>query len=258
MERKRDNNIGHYIRIPEDYVSDEFIALPENVYFIWGSGKTTAANELARRYSCCVYHTDDNRAKHFANADPQLQPAMCRNVPDYWALDPEDALQWERGIVREMTPMIVADLASLATKHKTVICEGDIDVDLIAPLAKHIVYITNHGKEYDFFDRPEQWHMLDEIRNQADLTEEEKEQRIQNAYAIVGSRKSPKKPREVAQLGVREIIRDDSTTIEQTADAIAEIFRCFGTPLCPLGDSGIEDTAKAETAERTNCPIPNS
>ena len=95
-------------------MSDEFLHIPDNVYFIWGSGKTTAASELSHRYGCYVYHTDDSRTKHFQNANPQLQPAMCRNVPDYWALSPEDARQWESDIVREMTPTIVADLIELA------------------------------------------------------------------------------------------------------------------------------------------------
>lgn len=45
MQRKRDVTIGCYIHIPEDYVSDEYINIPDNVYFIWGSGKITAANE---------------------------------------------------------------------------------------------------------------------------------------------------------------------------------------------------------------------
>ena len=126
--------------------------------------------------------------------------------------------------MREMTPMVVADLTELAARYKIVICEGDIDVDLIAPLTTHIVYISNRGKEYDFFDRPEQRHMLDEIQQRTDLTEEEKEQHIKNAYAIVGGGKSPEKSREVTQLGVKEIVRDDSTMIGQTADAIAAYF----------------------------------
>lgn len=225
MKRKRGNTIGCYIRIPEDYVSDEYVSIPENVYFIWGSGKTTAANELARRFGCYVYHTDENRAKHFRNANPLIHTALCRDVPDYWALDPNDALQWEHDIVREMTPMIIADLTELASRHKIVVCEGDIDVDLIAPLTTHIVYISNHGKEYDFFDRPKQRHMLDGIRNRTDLIEAEKEQRIQNAYRIVSGGKSMEKPREVTQLGVKEIVRDDNATVQQTVDKIAAYFK---------------------------------
>ncbi len=225
MDRKRDDTIGCYIRIPEDYVSDEYINIPDNVYFILGSGKTTVANELARRFRCYVYHTDDSRSKHFENADPLIHTALCRNVPDYWALDPEDARQWEHDIVRETTPRIITELTELATQHKTVICEGDIDVDLIAPLTARIVVISNHGKEYDFFDRPEQRHMLDGIQNRTDLSEAEKVWRIQNAYKIIDGENATDKPRVVTQLGVKEIIRNNNTTVQQTADEIAAYFR---------------------------------
>ncbi|NLA77854.1 MAG: hypothetical protein GX851_08530 [Clostridiales bacterium] len=78
----------------------------KNVYFIWGSGKTVTANALAAKYGFFVYHTD-NRTPHFKKAEPEYQPAMCRNVPDVWALDKNNMLGWEAAIVREMTPMII-------------------------------------------------------------------------------------------------------------------------------------------------------
>jgi len=78
----------------------------------------------------------------------------------------------------------------------------------------------------------------------ADLTEEEKEQRIKNVYRIAGGgnandssqkTKNREKPREVAQFGVKEIIRDDNTTVLETADKIAAYFRFdiwyHGSPL---------------------------
>jgi hypothetical protein len=188
IQRNRDDTIGYYIRIPEDYVSDEFLNIPANIYFLWGSGKTAVASELRRRFGCYIYHIDDNRAKRAQTAKPELQPALCRDVPDYFAPAPEDALQWERDIIREMTPIIAADLTRFAAQHKTVICVGDIDVDIIAPLTANIVYITNRG------------------------------------YAIVDGAQNKEPPREVAQLGVKEIVRDENTTVEQIADIIAEYF----------------------------------
>ena len=202
----------------------------QNVYFIWGSGKTTAANELSRKYGFFVYHTDDNRAKHCKNADPRFQPALCRDVPDYWALDPKDALQWEADIVREFTPMVIADLVQLAVKYDGVICEGDIDIDAVVPIATHTVTISNYGRPYDFFDRPEQHRMLEDIRNRNDLSDEEKEERIRNAYRIVGAEPDGSNKhvheisRETLLYGVKQIIRDDATTVEQTVAKIEEYF----------------------------------
>lgn len=202
----------------------------QNVYFIWGSGKTSAANELNRRYGFYIYHTDNEREKHFKNADPKFQPALCRNVPDVWKLDPSDAAQWEGEIVHDFTPMVIADLIQLASQNEGVICEGDIDIDAIIQIVTHAVTISNYGTPGDFFDRPEQRHMLDEIRSR-DISDEEKEELIRNAYRIVsgGEEESEKKPkhevpRETIQYGVRQIIRDDNSTVEQTADMIAKYF----------------------------------
>ena len=196
----------------------------KNVYFIWGSGKTTIANALAEKYGCFVYHTDYERARHARSADPDYQPALCRNVPDYWALDPEDAKQWERDIVREFTPMVVADLLALAPQNQYVICEGDIDIDQIMLVASHVVTISNYGSAYDFFDRPDQQVMLREIQERPGLSDADRERLIENAYAIAGQTSSHTIPYETNKYGVKQIIRYDDTTIEETANTVAAFF----------------------------------
>lgn len=202
----------------------------QNVYFIWGSGKTTAANELSRKHSFFVYHTDDNRTQHFRNANPHFQPALCRDVPDFWALERNDVLQWETDIVREFTPMIIADLVQLSIQYEGVICEGDIDIEAVIPIATSTVTISNYGTPYDFFDRPEQRKMLEDIRNRLDLSDKEKDERIRNAYRIVGGGLDAAKdpvheiPRETLLYGVKQILRDDTTTVEQTVAMIEEYF----------------------------------
>lgn len=40
--------------------------------------------------NCYVYHTD-NRGPSFQLADSKYQPTMCRDVPDYFVLDKDDA-----------------------------------------------------------------------------------------------------------------------------------------------------------------------
>lgn len=195
-----------------------------NVYFIWGSGKTTVANALQQKYGCYVYHTDYERARHAKSADPEFQPALCRQVPDYWALDPADAQQWEKDIVREFTPMVIADLLVLAAQHPRVICEGDIDMDLVVPVATHMVTISNHGAAYDFFDRPDQRQMRDAILLRPDLTDAEKAARLENAYAIVGNPATPEIPDETQRYGVPQIIRYDCSTVAETAAQAAKLF----------------------------------
>lgn len=186
----------------------------KNVCFIWGSGKTTAANALARLYGGVVYHTDD-RMRYCRLASPEYQPALCRDVPDYFALDPDDARQWERDIVREMTPMIIADLIEMKSDG-FIWCEGDIDTDAVIKVASHAVCIVSSAKAFDFFDRPEQAHMLEAIKN-SDLTEEEKRSRIENAYRIVGDGSDRALPREITEFGVEKIDRFDDSTPDSVA-----------------------------------------
>lgn len=197
----------------------------KNVYFIWGSGKTVTANALAAKYGFFVYHTD-NRTPHFKKAEPEYQPTMCRNVPDVWVLDKNDMLGWEAAIVREMTPMIICDLITLADRHDRVICEGDIDIDSIINCVTNAVTIINHGKSYDFFDRPDQHNMLDSIRNRTDISETEKQKMIENAYNIVKSDyTADEPPHEVTVYGVKSVIRDETTTPD---DVAAMIAKCWG------------------------------
>lgn len=193
--------------------------LLQNVYFILGDG-IAVADELGRRYGLFVYHTCENRSKHSKNADPQFQPGLCRfeeNMPDFWVQDPEDAMQREREIVHDFTPMVIMDLIQLSAKHKKIICENDIDIDSISQIVTHAVMISNDRPLDDFIDRYE-----NEIRRR-DISEDEKERLIHKVNAVWGKGK-PESPRETNQYGVKQIIWDDTSTVEQTVDVIAEYF----------------------------------
>lgn len=120
--------------------------------------------------------------------------------------------------------MVVADLLEIAPQHKYVICEGDIDIDQIIPIATHTVTISNYGTAYDFFARPDQQYMLDEIQNRTDLSGEEKAERVKNAYDIVGDAAKQEIPYETLKYGVKQIIRYDSSTIEGTSSLVAHHF----------------------------------
>lgn len=191
----------------------------ENVYFILGDG-VDVADELGRRHGLFVYHTCDYRYKHSQNADPQFQPGLCRlveNMPDFFAQDPEDAMQREREIVHDFTPMVIMDLIQLTAKHERVICENDIDIDNIIQIVTHAVMISNNRPLDDFIDQYE-----NEIRRR-DISEDEKEKLIRKVNAVWGKGK-PENPRETTQYGVKQIIRDDNSTVEQIADMAAEHF----------------------------------
>ena len=214
------------MNIPDNILKQKL----QNVYFIWGgccAGKTTSASELLRKHGYYWYSTDYNRSKHFANALPEYQPAMSRRL-DPFAISKEEALQWEREIVREYTPMVVADLIELAAIHQVVICESDIDIDAIMPIVTNAISLSYWGSvPRDFFSRPDHANMLDAIRNAPDLSELEKQERIKNAYALASDFPSDVKketPREVVEYGVKHIVTYETTSIDEMVNMIEDFF----------------------------------
>jgi len=191
----------------------------ENVYFIWGDG-AAVADELGHRYGIYVYHTCDNRWKYAQDADPQFQPGLCRIVPDYFAQDPEDAANWEREIAHDFTPMVIMDLIQLTANHDKIICENVVDVDSIIQYVTHAININNNQSSDAFYDRYEQ-----EIRGRK-ITEEEKERLIRkvNALRFKARRDGSIVSGDTAQHRVKQITWDDDSTVEKTADLIAEYF----------------------------------
>ena len=203
----------------------------KNVYFITGSGKTTIANEMSKHIdNCYVYHTD-NRGPFFKLADSLYQPAMCRDVPDYFALDKDDAHNLECNIVKEFTPMILIDLIYLSSQYDVVICEGDINLELIidAIVKENMVYIKHIGKCSDFFDRPNQHHMIDSVLNDETLSEEEKKIKIDKMYDIVGRPteeiKEDSIPDVIKNNNIKVIVRYDDNTVEENTNKVLEYFK---------------------------------
>ncbi|HAS37541.1 MAG TPA: hypothetical protein DCS04_02860 [Ruminococcaceae bacterium] len=201
----------------------------KNVYFIWGSGKTTIANRLNEKYGFYVYSTDESRNRQTKIANPVDQPYMCRDfekeygVKSFWELPKDVIAERETHFVAEMTPMIVAELIQLSSLHKVIICEGDIDYYAIAPVAAHMVHLCNQSASFDWFDRPDHENIRDTVAKRTDLSDEEKQRVIERAYECVTPAELSA-PGWVAELGIKNIIWNDHTSIDTTAVEVAEYF----------------------------------
>jgi len=114
-------------------------------------------------------------------------------------------------------PMVIMDLIQLTAKHEKVICENDIDIDSIIPFITHAVKISNDKTWDNFYDRYES-----EIRCR-DISEDEKEKLIQKVNAQRAKTKR-EISRKTTQYGIKQIIWGDHSTVEQTADEIADYF----------------------------------
>ena len=201
----------------------------KNVYFIWGRGKTTVADILRKKYGCFVFSTDEARDRNMAYACPEDQPCMCRDyvreygVNSFWELPEEVINDREEHFLREVTPMIVADLMALSSQYEAVICEGDIDYEAIIPVAAHFVYLNNRGTKFDWFDRPDHENIVENINGRTDLTDEEKAEVIRKAYDAVSGEEGLV-PRWVSEKGVKVMPWDDNVSPEKTAAETAEYF----------------------------------
>ena len=200
----------------------------KNIYFLWGRGKTTIANELHRRYGYYIYDVDESRNRHWANADPLYQPYMFRDyekeygVSDFWELPPKVIEERETECVREFSPMVIMDLILLSPKHEIIICEGDMECT--PAILTNAVYLVNRGTKFDWFNRADHKHSLDSIKERTDLSDAEKDALITNAYNSVAQNEGHL-PDWIIEQNIKYIIWDDSTTIEQTATEVAEYFK---------------------------------
>lgn len=201
----------------------------KNVYFIWGSGKTTIANRLKEKYGFYIYSTDESRNRQMKIANPIDQPYMCRDfekeygVKSFWELPKDVIAEREVHFVAEMTPMIVAELIQLSSLHNVIICEGDIDYYAIAPVATNAVHLCNQSTSFDWFNRPDHENIRDTVAARTDLSDEEKRQIIEHAYECVTPAES-NAPDWVTELGIKNIIWNNHTSIDTTAAEVADYF----------------------------------
>lgn len=201
----------------------------KNVYFIWGRGKTTIANRLKEKYGFYIYSTDESRDRQMTLANPVDQPYMCRDfqkeygVKSFWELPKEVIAEREKHFVEEMTPMMIAELIQLSALHKVIICEGDIDYHAVAPIATQAVHLCNQSTSFDWFNRPDHEDVRDAVRNRTDLSEEEKQLIIDNAYKVVAVDEHTL-PDWVVELGIKNIVWNDHTSIDTTVTEVATYF----------------------------------
>ena len=213
------------MNIPNSIIKEKL----KNVYFIWGRGKTTIANRLKDEYGFYIYGTDESRNRQMNLANPVDQPYMCRDyykeygVKTFWELPKEVIAEREKHFVEEMTPMMIAELIQLSTLHKVIICEGDIDYYAVAPVATNIVHLTNQSTTFDWFDRPDHENIRDIVAKRTDLSDEEKQRIIDHAYECVTPDESSGTDW-VAELGIKNIIWNDHTSIDMTATDVADYF----------------------------------
>jgi len=117
------------------------------------------------------------------------------------------------------------DLIQLAAQYKGVICENDIDIESILQIVTHAArfsYNSNYSDE-GFYN----WYK-EITRSRSDISEDEKERYICGVKSAIEDVKG-EIPGETTQYGVKHILWDAHSTVEQAADELAEYFGLKGS-----------------------------
>ena len=192
--------------------------LPNNIYLLLGvpcSGKTTVAEILSEKHGMYYFSGDKTRFDYFKKANNIHHPAMSKDMSDYYDLPLDTLIQWEQGVIKEQTPMIIKDLKELSLKHEKIIFEGILDLDFIDNLISRsrIMYMLVSQKimKCDFYNRKDHIKMLENIKNRQDISDFEKERRIKLRRDVAINFCS----NDVSKYNITQFVRYDNTEISE-------------------------------------------
>lgn len=208
----------------QDNVIREYL---RNVYFISGTpcaGKTTITRALGKKFGLPVYVIDDQFTVHQLLSDKEHQPNMNRQFRDadeFFGRSVEEYKSWLLGNSREQLDYVLLDLIR-QSRDRVVLC----DIHLIAEEAaritdpSRIAFLIKEPKELvdAYISRPDHQPFRDFIRSASDF---EKAKATCNAtlYSLNIDRYSY-----IRNSGFFWLERDDTRSVEETADLVAEHF----------------------------------
>jgi hypothetical protein len=129
-------------------------------------------------------------------------------------------------VIKEVTPMIITDLIELSGKYEKIICEG-IYTYLIAPLISYnkIIHLSASDEliRKDYFSRPSQAQILENINNRLDISDLEKESRINHRLDMVCGVVS-RIENEINKMNIKQYCRNEKSTIIEMISIIENHF----------------------------------
>ena len=187
-----------------------------NIYFLLGtpcSGKTTIGSLLSDKYDMCYFSGDSMRFEIFQFANPLKHPFMTKKASDFFSWSLEEMIEWEKGIISEQTPFILAELEKFSVQGKRVLFEGMLDLEILSPIVdkSKVVFlrVDKTISERDFLQREDHQGLVQNIINTQGITKDEKERRISiRKKACIEAFDD-----DASVYGIRQIQRTDGMTI---------------------------------------------
>ena len=210
-------------------ISDSFLkAQLQNVYWIGGAGyggKTTITDLLARRHGFLPYHPENLYHDHKKAASPEDHPAILapfHGWEHYFNRPLEEYMAAITDQSREHFQMVVLDLIKLSAQARVV-----ADVFMLDPW--DCGRLTEYGKciflyadedtiRKGFFDRADKQDLLGVINTLSD-PEKTRIHVAEMACALSSSKQA-----EAQKAGVKVLVRDSKTPVEETLTAVENHF----------------------------------
>ena len=203
----------------------------DGVLWIGGAacgGKTTLTDALVEKHGFLAYHSEDHYQRHKELACEQDHPSMLRPFLGWeWFFNrPID--EYASAVInsdRERVEMVVLDIIKLSETATVVVDAHMLEPDFVGRIAapdRAIFLFTDESTlRQAFFARDDKQDMLGVIDALAD-PDKTREHVLDVACEI-----SARKLEQVKASGLRYIVRDGTSTIEDTLGLVEEHFGLF-------------------------------
>lgn len=215
-----------------EYLKEHF----KNVYFIIGTayaGKSTILKMLSEYYD--GIHCKENYGLDYLkeyNVNNKSHPCLCyfnnHSMQDFVNRNPDEYYNWLRGSEIEITPIEIEKLLEITKENpnKKVFVDTSIPMELLKLISSYdnvAVMLSEKSMSVDrFFDRP------DPEKNQiykAIMESENPEKTMENYRKGLEKANSIERYNFFLNSGFYVFKRDDSLSLEQTMDVIANHFK---------------------------------
>lgn len=208
----------------------------KNVYFIIGTayaGKSTMIKMLSEHYDgimCEENYTIKVFAEYGVNPNdyPNLSYTDNHSMEEFVNRTPDDYYNWLRGNEMEVTPIEIGELLKLTSKYhnKKIFVDTSIPMEILKLISdyEHVaVMVCDSSMSVNkFFERPD---YEKSIIFKAIINSEDSDATMLNFRKCIEKNNSPERYNYFYNSGFYVFKRDDTLTLEQTRDIIAQHFK---------------------------------
>ncbi len=233
MMKKIENYIEEFKKHYDiEYLKQQF----KNVYFIIGTayaGKSTMIKMLSEHYDGIMCE-ENYTGKFFKDygVNPINQPNLCytnnHSMEEFVNRTPEEYYNWLRGCEMEVTPIEIGELLKLTAEYpeKKIFVDTSIPMEILKLISDYnhvVVMLSDQSMSVDrFFERPD---YEKQIIFHAIINSKNPKATMLNYRKVLEKNNGLERYNYFLNSGFYVFKRDDSLTLEQTMDILAQHFK---------------------------------